>query len=137
MERINLGQELWQLTMVTQNLERLDNEELFEAYKRAYALHYHSQEDGVSETERQWATKLFEDIEFEMKRRHLTIIAAFVSMDPEGHFICGREDLKKIFSQMSFEERLEIADEMRENCETEAQRLSLLELEREVVTMAN
>jgi len=134
---INLGQLLWQITMATQDIERLSVEELFEAYKQAYAAHHYSLEDGVSETERRWALKLFEDIEFEMKRRHLTIIAAFVSMDPEGHFICGREDLKKIFSQMSFEERLEIADEMRENCETEAQRLSLLELEREIVMMAN
>ena len=133
----NLGQELWQLTIATQNLDSLDNEELFELYKRAYTAHYHSLEEGISDTERRWALKLFEDVEIEIRRRHLTVIAAFVSMDYQGNFICGREDLKKVFSEMTFEERLEIADEMRENCETEAQRLAILELEREVLVMAN
>ena len=134
---MNLGQELWQLTMVTQNLERLDNEELFEAYKRAYALHYHSQEDGVSETERQWATKLFEDVQFEARRRHLTIVAVFVSMDQNGNFVCGREELKQIFSRMSFDEMVELADQLCGDCENEKQRQAIIDLERELVTMAN
>jgi len=137
MKKIDLGQLLWQLTMATQDIERLSVEELFEAYKQAYAAHHYSLEDGVSETERRWALKLFEDIEFEMKRRHLTIIAAFVSMDPEGHFICGREDLKKIFTGMSFDEMVELGDEMLSDCENEAQRNAIIELEREVAVMVN
>ncbi len=136
-KKIDLGQLLWQITMATQDLEKLDNNELFEAYKQAYAAHYYSLEDGVSETERRWALKLFEDLEIETKRRHLTIVSAFVSMDLQGNFICGREELKNLFSKMSFEERLEVADDMREHCETEAQRLAILELEREIVMMAN
>ena len=137
MKKIDLGQLLWQITMATQNLERLDNEALFEVYKQAYAAHYYSLEDGVSETERRWALKLFEDITVEMKCRHLTILSAFVSMDLQGNFICGREELKEIFAKMSFDERLEVADDMRSHCETEAQRLALIELEREVLFMEN
>jgi hypothetical protein len=137
MEKINLGQLLWQITMATQDIERLDNEELFEVYKQAYAAHLYSLEDGVSEMERRWALKLFEDVEIETKRRHLSVIAAFVSMDRNGNFVCGREDLKEIFSKMSFDERLEVADDMRSHCETEAQRLALIELEREVLFMEN
>ena len=137
MKKIDLGQLLWQVTMASQDLERLNNKELFELYKRVYAAHCYSLEDGVSETERRWALKLFEDVEAETGRRHMTILSAFVYMDPEGHFISGREDLKKVFADMPFEERLDFADEIREGCETEAQRLAILEVEREVVMMAN
>ena len=131
---VNLGQQLWQLTIATQNMDALSNEELFECYKHGYALHYCSLEDGVSSTERRWALRLFEDVEIELKRRHLTVISAFVSMDVEGNFISGREELKKLFSGMEFSEMVALADEMLCDCDNDKQREALIDLEREIVT---
>ena len=135
---MDLGQALWQLRIATECLDSKDSEELIECYKYAYAVRYLAfNEQGVSETEKRCAAHLFEDVEAEMERRHMTAIGILVVIDDKGNFVTGREDLKEMWSEVSFEEMLSVGDKMLESCVTEEQRQAIIELQREVVTKAN
>jgi len=128
----NIGQELWNLSIATQFLERKDTEELLSCYGTAFALRNKAQSMAISEVERRWANHLFEDVELEVKRRKLDVFSLFVQMNQNGEFLQGKEELKAFWSMIDFDSMVEIADEMLKNC-NEEQRQAILELEREIV----
>ena len=134
---MNLGQELWNLTIATQCLDELDAEDLMACYQQAFVLNNEVRREKVSETERRWASRLLDDIQKEVAARGINVLSLFVQMNENGEFLHGRDELKKFWFMLEFDSMVEIADEMMAHCINDKQRNAIIELQREVVLMSN
>ena len=130
---MKLDYDLWQLAMAMESLHTREDIDVMMLYSVAAALNKKADETTVSAGERMWAKKLFDDAQNEVNRRHLNFLGLYISMDKDGNFLTGRDELKKLWLSMDFDDMEEIADNMREHCISEVQRLAIIELEREVV----
>ena len=130
---MKLDYDLWQLAMAMESLHTKEDSDVMVLYSVAAVLNKKANETAVSAGERMWSKKLFDDAKNEVNRRHLDFLALYISMDKEGNFLTGRDELKKLWLSMDFDDMEEIADYMREHCISEEQRLAIIELEREVV----
>ena len=128
-----IGKDLWLLSMATQRLKSMDNEDLLNCFSLATALRDKSQSSEICDAERLWAHKLFNDVDAEVKKRDLNVSALFVHMDPHGQFLHGREELKRLWKALNFEDMVDMADRIMIDCATEQQRAAIIELEEEIV----
>lgn len=131
----NLGQSLWQLSMLLQNVESLDTQEILFCYERAFILRCVAQKDGVRASDKTWAEYLFNVVQQAVLSRHLDIHSLCIQMNQSGEFLQGREELKQLLASLDFDDMVKIGDDMAKQCANEAQRLALIELQREVLYM--
>ena len=126
----SISKELWELSKAVKSVKELDNDEVVFLYRVTSVL----LDKAEIATEKLWAEQYHEDIKKEVQRRQLDVRTLYVSMDYCGNFLKGREELKRLFLSMDFEDMNELVDSIKErNGLNDMQYQSLLNLECEVV----
>lgn len=124
-----IEQALWKLSLLLQNVQTLETDELLSCYGILAVL----KKMACTQTQKDCVEHQFSIIKNELTRRDLSPTPIFVEMDEEGNFLSGREDLKKFWSSLEFDKMVEVADDVLKHCFNEEQRYAFIELQREIV----